>query len=95
MTINDKKVVTYKYVTTHGSEITGDTRYQAEHNLENWIDSNTPYRGIVQFLKHVGATLYYITEDNRTYAINALKCYEIDEFENIIEYYPLDVIKED
>lgn len=96
MIINDKKVVIYKYITTHGSEITGETEYRAEHNLEIWIGENTPYRGVTQFLKHVGATLYYITEDNSIYTISGgRKVYEIDEYENIIKEYPLDIIKED
>jgi len=82
--INENKIVKYIYDTGY-EQFEGKTRDEAAINFENWINNNTPYRGIVMFAKHQGYNLIFEDEYGTRYTHNGMTTYRIDEYGNLIE----------
>lgn len=93
MIIENSKVVGYLFDTGY-EQFYGSSRGEAERKFEAWINSNTPYRGITMYAKHKGYYLYYVTENGNRYSQNGYRWYKVDEYRNIWEVDPKDIIFE-
>lgn len=82
--INGQEIVKFIY-DTGCEQISGETRNAAARKFENWINENTPYRGLVMYAKHQGYQLVFEDKDGNRYIHNGLKTYQIGPTGNIIK----------
>lgn len=82
--INGNEIVKFIYDTGY-KRIEGETRDKATVNFENWINTNTPYRGLGMFAKHSGYNLIFEDKYGNQYLHNGMKTYRIDQYGNLIE----------
>lgn len=82
--INGNKIVKFIYDTGY-EKIEAETRDKATTKFENWINNNTPYRGLGMFAKHKGYDLVFEDDCGNQYMRNGMKIYRVDQYGNLME----------
>ena len=86
MIIEGSNVVAYMYDTEY-EQFAGKSWDEAADKFAKWIMNNTPYRGIIMYMKYVGCHRFYVTENGNKYEYSGGTLYRVDEYYNI---YPVD-----
>lgn len=93
MIIEDSKVIGYMYDTEY-EQFFGNSREEAKRKFEEWINSNTQYRGIGMYGKYKGYHFYHITENGKRYSVRGCEVRRVDKYRNLWTVNSKDVIED-
>ncbi len=82
--INGNKITNYIYDNDY-EQIMAGTIEEATIKFEEWINNNTPYRGLGMYAKHKGYNLIFEDDKGNRYMRDGMSTYTIDKYKNLIK----------